>query len=78
MASIEKQVIDTIVEYLNVNRNDITLRSTIKEDLDADELDQIELFGAFEKKFGCEIPEAQVEKLRTVQDLVDFFSSVKK
>ena len=45
------------------------------DDLGADSLDTVELVMAFEELFGIEIPEADVERIRTVQDAIEYVQS---
>ena len=42
------------------------------DDLGADSLDTVELVMAFEEAFEIEIPDEDAEKIRTVQDAVDY------
>jgi acyl carrier protein len=42
------------------------------DDLGADSLDTVELVMAFEEAFEIEIPDEEAEKIRTVQDAVDY------
>jgi acyl carrier protein len=44
------------------------------DDLGADSLDVVELVMAFEEAFDIEIPDEDAEKIRTVQDAVDYIS----
>lgn len=70
--SVQKEVIDIVVEQLGVNPEDVTLQKSFVEDLNADSLDLTELIMTFEEKFGFEISEEEAEKLRTVGDVVAF------
>lgn len=69
--SIEKEVIDIVVEQLGVDPADVTLQKTFVEDLNADSLDLTELIMTFEERFGFEISEEESEKLKTVGDVVE-------
>lgn len=42
------------------------------DDLGADSLDIVELIMAFEEEFGFEIPDDDAEKIKTVQDAIDY------
>jgi len=42
------------------------------DDLGADSLDTVELVMAFEAAFGIVVPEADMERIRTVQDAIDY------
>ena len=76
--SIEKEVIDVIVEQLGVDASEVTLEKSFVEDLNADSLDLTELIMTFEEKFGFEISEEDAEKLKTVKDVVDYINSKQK
>ena len=75
--SIEKEVIDIVVEQLGVDPADVSLEKTFVEDLNADSLDLTELIMTFEERFGFEISEEESEKLKTVGDVVTYIQSKK-
>ncbi|MCH9613957.1 MAG: Acyl carrier protein [Chlamydiia bacterium] len=77
MATLEKEVIDIIVEQLGVDEADVTPEKSFVEDLNADSLDQTELIMTFEERFGFEISEEEAEKLKTVKNVIEFISSKK-
>ena len=66
------KVKDLISEQLDVKADDITEDSNIQDDLGADSLDVVDLVMAIEDEFGVEIPEDQVENIKTVGDIVKF------
>lgn len=74
--SIEKEVIDVIVEQLGVEEAEVTLDKSFEE-LNADSLDLTELIMTFEERFGFEISEEDAEKLKTVKDVVVYVKSKK-
>ena len=59
-------------EQLDVKADDITEASNIQDDLGADSLDVVDLVMALEDEFDVEIPEDQVENIKTVGDIVKF------
>jgi len=73
--SIEKEVIEIVIEQLGVDADDVTPEKSFVEDLNADSLDLTELIMTFEEKFGCEISEEEAEKLKTVSDVVKYIDS---
>ena len=75
--TIQKEVIDIIVEQLGVEVADVTLGKSFVEDLNADSLDLTELIMTLEEKFEIEITEDKAEKLKTVGDVINFINSVK-
>ena len=74
-SSIAEKVRSIIVEHLGVNESEITGGASFVDDLGADSLDIIELVMAFEEAFGIEIPDEAAEKIKTVQDAVDYVDS---
>ncbi len=75
--SIEKEVINIVVEQLGVDAADVQLSKRFVEDLNADSLDQTELMMSFEEHFGFEIDDVDAEKLKTVGDVVEHIKKMK-
>ena len=69
---ITTKVKELIKEKLNVDENEIVPAARFIEDLGADSLDTVELIMKFEEEFDMEIPETEADKLRTVQDAIDY------
>ena len=61
-----------IVDQLDVEEDKVTEASSITDDLGADSLDVVDLVMSFEEEFDIEIPDDQVEKIKTVGDIVKF------
>ncbi len=61
-----------LVEQLGVEEDDITMESSLMDDLGADSLDLVELIMALEQEFDVEIPDEDAEKIKTVGDAVNF------
>ena len=75
MASVEEKVKSIIVDQLGVNEAEVTGSASFVDDLGADSLDTIELVMAFEEAFGIEIPDEDAEKIKTVQNAIDYVES---
>ncbi len=67
-----EKVKQLIAEQLSVEENEITESSSIQDDLGADSLDVVDLVMALEDEFNIEIPEDQVENIKTVGDIVKY------
>lgn len=67
-----EKVKEMIVEKLNADGMEITESTSFQEDLNADSLDLFELVMALEDEFGIEIPSEDLEKLKTVGDVLDY------
>jgi acyl carrier protein len=72
--TVEKRVIEIIVEQLKVSPEEVTLEASFIDDLGADSLDLVELIMAMEEEFGLEISDEDAEKIQTVQDAVNYIS----
>jgi len=72
MAAVDEKVKQIIVEQLGVDEGEVTQTASFVDDLGADSLDTVELVMAFEEAFEIEIPDEDAEKIRTVQDAVDY------
>ena len=75
--SLEKEVIDIVVEQLGIDASEVDSSKSFVEDLNADSLDLTELIMTFEEKFGFEISEEDAEKLKTVGDVVAYIGNKK-
>ncbi len=67
-----EKVKNIIVEQLGVKEEDITLETSIINDLGADSLDVVELVMALEEAFDVEIPDETAEKINTVGDIISY------
>ena len=71
-ASIEARVKEIICEQLGVSEEEVTPEASFIEDLGADSLDLVELVMALEEEYDIEVSDEDAEKIRTVQDAVDY------
>ena len=66
---------DIIVEQLDVEEDAVTMEASITEDLGADSLDVVDLVMSIEESFDVEIPDEEVENIKTVGDLVKYIEN---
>jgi acyl carrier protein len=71
----EERIKEIIMEQLGVEEEQITPDASFIDDLGADSLDTVELVMAFEEEFDVEIPDEDAEKIRTVQDVIEYLKS---
>lgn len=69
-----ERLIDIIAEQLHVTKEEISNDSNFKTDLHADSLDLFELVMALEEEYDVEIPNEDLEKLTTVQAVVEYLN----
>jgi len=78
MASVEEKVKHIIVEQLGVDADEVKAEASFVDDLGADSLDVVELVMALEEEFGLEISDEDAEKLRTVQQAIQYIETNSK
>ena len=59
-------------EQFDVEEDSITMESSITDDLGADSLDVVDLLMSIEDEFEVEVPDSEVENIKTVGDLVNY------
>lgn len=74
-SDIEQRVRSQIAKNLVVDANDLRPEASFINDLGADSLAIVELVLALEEEFELDIPDEDTERIRTVQDAVDYINS---
>ena len=72
--TLEEKVIKLVMEQLDVTKEECVLEASFIDDLGADSLDLVELIMEMEEKFGVEIADEELEKIRTVKDVIEFLT----
>ncbi|WP_342146513.1 acyl carrier protein [Rickettsiella endosymbiont of Aleochara curtula] len=72
MSTIEERVKKVVVNQLEIKEEEATMEASFVDDLGADSLDTVELVMALEEEFDTEIPDEEAEKIRTIQQAVDY------
>jgi acyl carrier protein len=73
MGDVEARVKEVLLEILDIKPEEIVPTARFVEDLQATSIDLVEIIAVLQNTFDVDIDEAQVARLRTVQDAVDFF-----
>jgi acyl carrier protein len=72
---VEERVRKVLAEQLAREVDEVTMEARFEEDLDADSLDLVEAVLALEEAMGVEIPEEEMEGVKTVGQAVDLVIS---
>jgi acyl carrier protein len=73
--TLEEKVIGIIIEQLDVTREECVSEASFLDDLGADSLDLVELIMEMEETFGVQIADNELQKIRTIKDVLDFLRS---
>ena len=67
-----EKVKQMLAEQLDADIDSLTMETNIAKDLDADSLDVVELLMTIEDEFNIEIPDEEIENIRTIGELTDY------
>lgn len=70
-----EKVKEMLCEQLDVEEDKVTMDSSIAEDLGADSLDVVDLVMSLEEEFDVEIPDEDVENIKSVGDIVKYIEA---
>ena len=75
VTQVDAKVVQIISGHLGIDPGVVVGQTSLIDDLGADSLDTVELVIAFEDAFGVEIPQVDVQRIRTVQDAIDYVAA---
>ena len=68
----EERLKKIIAKELSVSEEEVTSEASFIDDLNADSLDLVELIMALEEEFNVKISDEEADKIKTVQDALDY------
>lgn len=70
-----EKVREIIVDALNCDIEKVTMEADLRDDLEADSLDAVELVIAVEEEYDIEVPDEVAMEIKTVKDIVTYIES---
>jgi acyl carrier protein len=64
-----------LAEQFDVEQDKITVDTDLQEDLGADSLDVVDLLMSIEDEFEVEVPDEEIENIKTVGALVSYIEA---
>ena len=64
-----------LADTLDVNADELSADTNIATDLGADSLDVVEILMSIEDEFEIEIPDSEIENIRTIGELVEYIET---
>ena len=75
MEALSVRVHSIVTDQLGVDKDSLSPEANLLDDLGADSLDVVELVMALEEEFSIEVPDDDVENIRTVGDIVQYIEA---
>ncbi len=72
---MKEEIIKIIAGVAEAPEESINLKTNLTADLDLESLDLVTLVSEIENKYQLEIPDKEIKKIQTVEDIVNFLSS---
>lgn len=64
-----------LADQFDTDENEMTMDTDIANDLKADSLDVVELLMAIEDEFDVEVPDEEIENIKTIGDLTEYIQN---
>lgn len=64
-----------LAQQFDVEEDKVTADTDLQEDLGADSLDVVDLLMSIEDEFGVEVPDDEIENIKTVGSLVSYIEA---
>ena len=66
---------EILADTLDVDIEELSSNTNIATDLGADSLDVVEILMSIEDEFGVEIPDSEIENIRTIGELAEYIEA---
>lgn len=70
-----EKVREILCDQLEIDPEDVTLDTNIVDDLGADSLDLVDFVMSLEDEFDKEIPDEDIEHIKTIGDIVSYIEN---
>ena len=70
-----EKVREILCDQLEIDPDEVTLDTDLVKDLGADSLDLVDVVMSLEDEFDKEIPDEDVENIKTVRDIVSYIEN---
>ena len=69
---MKERILEIIAEQFNMDVNELDEDMHFQDDLNADSIELVELVMTIEEEFETEVSEEDLEKLKTIGDVIDY------
>lgn len=74
---MEQRIKEILAEELSADINEISLETSLKDDLNADSIDMMQVVDVLEQEFGVEVDTSDLASIQTVADIINYVESHK-
>ena len=75
---MKERILEIIAEQFNMDVNELYEDMSFQDDLNADSIELVELVMTIEEEFETEVSEEDLEKLKTVGDVIDYVEDLEQ
>ncbi|MEF3318304.1 acyl carrier protein [Peptoniphilus grossensis] len=75
---MKERILEIIAEQFNMDVDELDEDMSFQDDLNADSLELVELVMTIEEEFETEVSEEDLEKLKTVGDVIDYVEDLEQ
>ena len=75
---MKERILEIIAEQFNMDVNELDEDMSFQDDLNADSIELVELVMTIEEEFETEVSEENLEKLKTVGDVIDYVEDLEQ
>ncbi len=75
---MKERILEIIAEQFNMDVNELDEDMSFQDDLNADSIELVELVMTIEEEFETEVSEEDLEKLKTVGDVIDYVEDLEQ
>ena len=74
---MEEKIKEILAEELSVDIGEINLENNLKDDLNADSIDMMQVIDVLEQEFDVEVDTSELANIQTVGDILKYIESRK-
>ncbi|MDU6742953.1 acyl carrier protein [Peptoniphilus harei] len=75
---MKDRILQIIGEQFNFDKEDLTEDMNFQDDLNADSIELVELVMTIEEEFETEVSEEDLEKLKTIGDVIEYVEDLEQ
>lgn len=75
---MKERILEIIAEQFNMDVDELDEDMSFQDDLNADSIELVELVMTIEEEFETEVSEEDLEKLKTVGDVIDYVEDLEQ